>query len=107
MSFIVLRKGIFLKPSTGVILTSNCHCLLLAMSLAQQATQPGRPPTTDILSAAQRRELLAAFRQDRKSSIWPKVEDFCDPKYVAINKRGYDRIIILSDIPARGARRES
>ena len=33
-------------------------------------------PTTDILSAAQRRELLAAFRQDRKSSIWPWIGAF-------------------------------
>jgi hypothetical protein len=33
-------------------------------------------PATDILSAAQRRELLAAFRQDRKSSIWPWIGAF-------------------------------
>src|SRR5580704_15070168 len=33
-------------------------------------------PSTDILSAAQRRELLAVFRQDRKSSIWPWIGAF-------------------------------
>jgi hypothetical protein len=33
-------------------------------------------PNTEILSAAQRRELLAAFRQDRKSSIWPWIGAF-------------------------------
>jgi hypothetical protein len=33
-------------------------------------------PTTDILSADQRRELLAVFRQDRKSSIWPWIGAF-------------------------------